>query len=131
MALLLMPFVIELTISGVVSTMMMMAMRLLFATLFAEGEMTAMTWVGPLLTQAILVGMRPPKEPPETKKYETKATRARRRGRWGGMRTRIKEILAPPPIVTRLGNRGMSKNEVRTTRRSSGAERSKGTCYNK
>jgi hypothetical protein len=131
MVLLLFPLVIELTIGGVISTMMMMAMRLLFATIIVEGEMTAMTWIGSLLTQAILVGMRSPKELPETKEDETKATTLGRRGRWGEMRTRIEEMFVPPPIVTRLGNRGMSKNEVRMTTRSSGAERSKGTCYNK
>jgi hypothetical protein len=37
MALLLMPLVIKLTMSGMISTMMMMAMRLLFATIIAEG----------------------------------------------------------------------------------------------
>jgi hypothetical protein len=40
-------------------------------------------------------------------------------------------MLAPPSVVTRLGNRGMSKNEARTTTRSLGAERKKGTCYNR
>jgi hypothetical protein len=83
MALLIMPLIIELTLSGMISTMVVMAMKLLFATIIAEGEMTAMMWVGPLLTQAILVGMRPPKEPPEARKYETKTTRLRRQGRWG------------------------------------------------
>jgi hypothetical protein len=68
MALLLMPLVIELTLSGMISTMVVVAMKLLFTTIIAEGEMTAMTWIGPLLTQPILVGMRPPKEPPEYRK---------------------------------------------------------------
>jgi hypothetical protein len=40
-------------------------------------------------------------------------------------------MFAPPSVVTRLGNQGMSKNEIRTTTGSSGAERIKGTCYNK
>jgi hypothetical protein len=131
MALLPMPLVIELTLSGVISTMVVMAMTLLFATIIAEGEMMAMMWIEPLLTQLILVGMRSPKEPPEAREYETKTTRLRRQGQWSNLWTRIETMFAPPSVVTRLGDRGMSKNEVRTTTRSSGAERSKGTYYSK
>jgi hypothetical protein len=131
MALLIMPLVIELTLSGVILTMVVMAMKLLFATIISEGEMTAMMWIKPLLTQLILVGMRPPKEAPEARKYETKTLRIGRQSRWGNRWTRIETMFAPPSVVTRLGDRGMSKNEVRTTTRSSGAKRSKETCYNK
>jgi hypothetical protein len=126
-----MPLVIELTLNGVILTMVVMAMKLLFTTIIAEGEMMAVIWIEPLLTQLILIGMRPPKEPPEAREYETKATRLRRQGRWNNLWTRIEKMLTPPSVVMRLGDQGVSKNEVRTTTRSSGAERSKGTYYNK
>jgi hypothetical protein len=129
--LLFMPLFIELTLNGVMGTMVMIAMKMLFTTIIAEGEMMAVMWIEPLLTQLILVGMQPPKELPEAREYETRLTRLGRQRRWSYLWTRIETMLAPPSVVTRLGNRGMSKNEVRTTTRSSGGERKKGTCYNK
>jgi hypothetical protein len=51
----------------------------------AEGEMMALTWIEPLLVQLILVGMAPPKEPPKTRQYLTKATRGEKQGRWSDL----------------------------------------------
>jgi hypothetical protein len=70
-----MPLVIELTLGEVMATMMVIGTKLLFTIIVAEGEMMALTWIEPLLTQLILIGMKPPKEPPEAKEYLTKVTR--------------------------------------------------------
>jgi hypothetical protein len=126
-----MSLIIELTLSGIMGTMVVMGMKMLFTTIIAEGEMMAVMWIEPLLTQLILVGMQPPQEPPETRKYKTRLARLRRQGRWRHLWTRMETMFAPPSVVTRLGNRGMSKNEARTTTRSSGAECKRGTCYNR
>jgi hypothetical protein len=66
--------------------MLVMAMKVPFATIIAEGEMMAVMWIEPLLTQLILVGMRPPKETPETREYVTKTTRLDQ-GRWSNRNT--------------------------------------------
>jgi hypothetical protein len=125
-----MPLVIELMLGEVMATMMVIGVKLLFTIIAAESEMMALTWIEPLLIQLILVGMKPPKEPPEAKEYFTKVTRLERQGQWSDLWRKIGSLLAPPLVVARLGNRGMIKNEARTTTRSSGAERKKGAYYN-
>jgi hypothetical protein len=121
-----MPLVIELMLGEVVATMMAIGVKLLFTIIIAEGEMMALTWVEPLLIQLILVGMQPPKAPPEAKEHLTRATKLARQGRWSDLWRKVGSMLAPPSVVTRLGNRGMSKNKARTMTRSFGAERKKG-----
>jgi hypothetical protein len=131
-ALLLMPMVIELTLGKVMATMMVIGTKLLFTIIVAEGEMMALTWIEPLLTQLILIGIQPPSKPPEAREYLKKATRLGRRGEWSALWDKIGSLLAPlSSVVTRLGNRGMSKNEARSSDRSSGAERKRGTHYNR
>jgi hypothetical protein len=123
-----MPLVIELILGEVMTTMATIGMKLLMTTIIvAEGEMMALTWIEPLLVQLLLVGMVLPKEPPEAKEYLTGAARRERHGRWNGLWKRFWTMLAPPAVVTRLGNRRMSKNKPRRTTRSPGVERKRGT----
>jgi hypothetical protein len=130
-ALLLMPLTIELALGEVMLEMMAMGFKMILSIIVAEGEMMALTWVvEPLLVQLILFELPPPKEPPEPRQYLTKATRKKKRGRWADLWEGAREMLSPPTAATRLGNRGMSKNEARTTTRSLGAERKRGTRYN-
>jgi hypothetical protein len=116
--LLLMPLTIKLVLGEVMLEVMAIGFKMILSMIIAEGEMIALTWVEPLLVQLILVGTAPPKEPPEVRQYFTKATREKKQGRWTDLWKGVRAMLSPPRAATRLGNRGMSRNEARTKTRS-------------
>jgi hypothetical protein len=80
-----MPLAIEVILGEVMATSVTMVLELLLTIIIAEGEMMALTWIEPLLVQLLLIGMAPPKEPPEAKEYLTGVTRRGRLVRWNGL----------------------------------------------